>query len=713
MINQKRAYTDAFINAISPCFHSNSDFSIFADGIYWETLRDIGDPFETILKETLNQYCKAARFFGDDLKVLFSKAIPSFPSFLFAIAAKLKEQREYQSQVEILQIVGIAYLSLNHFPKHAAIELLIQTIDPDATPKQLTDALIISDEDTPYIPQIIFQDLCRIGENFELHKTSNKQKLIEYRYLVLGTFQIFLKYYFDLLVCAQSDDIAEHIDQIFSELFASLQNVEQTLWASVPNFQIVQVQINHIIEQNKRPYFFKTRLELLKAYNPLIRERDKANDQLLQQQLHEWQALSTRKQVFFLQAVDVCRSKKNVIFLLKQLYTLNRKKFFELEKHVEEYHFRNKYKNLYVLIHSLSAASKKKKSRPIREIPEENLNVYPDIRSWGPHLENFYQQVTMSGALSEKELPVFFQGFAESALQMLREKEITTETSEKFKQTVNGLMEDCVQRSSLNKQEVKIFQNQIDREMQDVEKVDLKQRKGKIDSIGLVLVQAQKKQEEYEQLFRNALPVQLIVNYEGDRITFTIEDIILLPLPNRQKEKLLETYVPSLIPEAMMMAIYNLCLTTPDGPEVTASVYDIGKYAHLQINKLIQLLEPAQGFHHFLEKPIIRVVHNQEMFKMTLREFFSLPLSSQEQDPDEDHFAQHIKYLKLRAVNNHFPVYAYEIIVNNLDKLARVKYTQYFNIFQGNQFEYSKMEAVVGLLKNGGLERLRLPESEK
>ncbi len=710
MINQQTAYTDGFITAIGPTFQNNPSFSTFADGVYWESLRDIGTPFEEILENTLNNYCKAANFFGDDLKLLFAKTIQFFPSFIFAIAARLQKQGEYRAHVERLQMAGIACLSLNHFPRQAAIELFMKAIDPHATPKKLTDLLIISNKSKPYIPQVVFHDLSMIGAQFALSKTNNKQKLIEYQYLILGFFQIFLKYYFDLLAQAQTDEIADHIDQIFSGFFVSLQNVDKKIWATIPNFNIVQVQIDHIIEQNKPPHCFKTRFDFLKAYNPLIRERNKVSDPILQQQLQEWQGFSLKKLVLFLHTIHVFKGKKHVVFLLAQLYTLNKKLFFTLEKHVAEYHFRNKYKDLYTLIQSLPFVSKKTRLKQPKEIPQEDPNIYPDIRNWGPHLEKFYQQVTMAGVLSEEELPVFFKGFAESALQMLQEKEITKETSTKFRKTVNGLMEDCIQRSSLNKQEVKIFQKQIDREMQDIEAVERKERTKKIDSIGLVLVQAQKKQEEYEQLFRESLSIQLIVNYEGDRITFTVEDVILLPLPNRQKERLLETYVPSLISDTMMMAIYNICLTSPDGPEVTASVYDIGKYAHLKIDKLSQLLEPGQGFDYFLQKPIVRFRYNNETLKVTLYEFFQFPLSSQEQAPDEERFTQHLKYLKIRVVHHEFSVYAYEIIVNNLDKLPQVKYTQYFNIFRNDQLEHSKMEAVVGLWKNGELEKLQIHE---
>ncbi|MBF0289568.1 MAG: hypothetical protein HQM14_17275 [SAR324 cluster bacterium] len=730
MTDHQPTYTSAFIAAIQPAFEGNPYFSEFRDNIYWEKFRNLDTPFEKILTETLDKYCKAAKFFEGDLQILFDKSIQSFPSFLFVIAAQLSAVQKHKLFAETIQIVGVACGSLNHFPNQTGIELFVESIDPEANSEKLAEQLFNDDSTQPHLPKVLFDDLSLIGESFKLNQTNNKQTLIEYRYLVSGFIRIFLKYYFDLLAHAQNDEMAEHIDQIFVDFFKYIKKADEKIWPMIPNFNILEVQMNHIVAQNKPPHFFKKRFEYLETCNPLIRKKDDLSDSLLQNQLKQWQVFSTKKLLLFLNTVNFCIGRAYAWFLLLQLHQRNTQHFLTLENHISQYNFGNKYADLLNLTQNFSSPRNKARRQTTQILTEvktktenpsqikhitpkqkkEDPNISLDIRSWGPYLAQFHQQVTMAGVLSEEELPVFFRGFAIAALQMLREKKVTPETSRKFKQTVNNLMEGCIQRSSLGKQEVKVFQKQIGREMMNVRTVDFKKRAEKIDSIGLVLVQAHRKQEEYEQSFRQALPIQLTVNYEAERITFTVEDVLLLPLANRQKERLLEAYVPTLISDITMKAIYNLSLTMPDGPGVTTSIYDIGKYANLKIQKLRALLETSQRLKYFLNKPIVLLKHNKKTLQITIEQFFQFPLSSHEQQPDADRFDQHMQYLKRQKEKNLFPIYAYEILANNLDAIPQVKYSQYFTIFPNNKFQQSKLESIIMLWQTKALEDLIVQE---
>ena len=308
-------------------------------------------------------------------------------------------------------------------------------------------------------------------------------------YLTSGLLLIFLKYYFELFNQASNDEIVKHIDRIFLPLLASIKQQENQIWPGADDQAVMEVQIEYMIDQNNPPYFFKDRFALLKTYHPLIRERNDTSSPLYQQQLAMWLNFSIFKLILFANTIHACKGPRYVTFLLSRLQQLNKPQFTTLVDYLAEPETRKKYNHLYLLIQRLVPIKKGAVLSQELMAPEpEDPNVYPDIQSWGPYLQKFHQQIAMSGMLSEEELPIFFKGFAESALEMLQEKEITEETHAKFRNTLNGLMEECVERSSLNVQEVKIYQKQIDREMAGVQEVDFDERAQKIDSIGMVVV---------------------------------------------------------------------------------------------------------------------------------------------------------------------------------------------------------------------------------
>ena len=171
----------------------------------------------------------------------------------------------------------------------------------------------------------------------------------------------------------------------------------------------------------------------------------------------------------------------------------------------------------------------------------------------------------------------------------------------------------------------------------------------KLIALGWWLCEARKKQTEYEDCYREALPIELSLAEDEDKVTFTVENLLLLSLPNRQKERFLETYVPSHISDMMMMAIYNLNLTNTDGADVADSVYDIGKNTKLKTAKLIYLLKQSKGFESFAEKPLLLIELNNEAFKISIQDFFLFPLSSNQKVSEKKYFTQHLQYLRLQT----------------------------------------------------------------
>ncbi|MBF0277808.1 MAG: hypothetical protein HQM13_08460 [SAR324 cluster bacterium] len=703
---------DALIAAILPSFDESPAMSQYAEGAYWEQIRDLGIPLERILRTTVGNYRNASPLFEDskgDAKRQMEKVLLLLPSFLFSIAAQLSKDKQNLPLAKELALAGTVHFLHHEKPGNEAAECFMQTLNLNDSTSELSEKL--RNAENNYLPRLILGDFYLIRKFLHFPKTSSKHEMIERQFLNSGLLLIFLKYYFELLNLAPNDEIAEHVETIFLRLLVSLKRQEKRVWSGVSNRMILEVQVEHAIEQNKAPFFFKDRFSLMKSYFPSVRARNDSKSPLYHKQLQKWQGFSISKLILFANMINTCKGPRHLKHLLVQLHRLNPDQFFALADHLTLAEARKKHNDLFLLMMSLPPMKKRNagmRSRKDKLPVPQDPNHYPEVQSWGPFLKKFHDRIHMSGMISEEELPTFFKKFAESALGMLQEKEITAETLSKFKNTLNGLMQECLERSSLNGKEVRIYQNQIDREMEGVEDADFDERAQKIDSIGLVLCEASKKQQEYEQLYRDALPIELTLSEEEKRVQFTIEKLLLLPLPNRQKERILESYVPSLISDMMMMAIYNMNLTNPDGAEVSDSVFDLGKSAKLRTGKLIHLLEQAKGFESLAEKRLVPLRFENDEFKISVREFFLFPLSPDQKNSKSEIFPQHLRYLRMLTNRNAFPLYLFEIILNNLVFFPLVNYKQSFDIFEEGELNETKLEDLVGIWKREGWDKWRV-----
>lgn len=712
---------DIFLKTLKQMLQGQPGFQSLALGSNLDVLKELEKPFEKSLSATIGKYSQVSpviQSLQGRLAEQFREIIQEFPTFVLFAAAQLRNDPKYQTFIRDLQIAAIGCLISNGLPRAEAAVDFVKAIDAELDSKTLHDELFNKSKGHAYLPQKVFWDLYLIGKYFHLLPTTSKNELIETKFLVQGIFYVFFKYYFDLMALAPNDTVATHIDEIFSNFFVSIRNSERKYWGNIANVDILQVQLEHIIAQNKPPCFFRDRFDLLKIYNPMLRQRDDSSSRLLKEQIQTWGTFTCKKQVLFLSLVNNCKGTKYCSYLMLQLYKLNQETFFELEAYLQQHQEQRRYTDLYVLIKRLPVLRKSGASHAVQASHAKSAtektavnfndpNIDPDVRNWGKYLKKFHKIITKDGQLGEDQIPIFFKGFAEASSQMLREKKVTQKTAKDFKKSMDHLMIQFVKRSGVSKQELKIYQNHLEEEMEDLSSSEYDNRAKKIDNIGSLLLTIKNKEIQYEDLYREALTYQLRIMHQSSRIEFTVEEVLLLPLPNRQKERLLETFVPGILSDLMMTAIYNLRLSAPDTPDCTASIYDIGKYSKLKTEKLLQLLEASRGFDALLDREIIPIEFNNNTINFNIREFFTLPLSSKKKQPDEEWYSQHMEYLKYQTERNEFAVSSYEIIQNNVAELPTIDYTKYFRIFHHGKFQESTMEALIGLWQNSGLDKLR------
>ena len=648
-----------------------------------EHLRDEGlerNFLEILLEKVVQGYeesssavCRLRGNYTPQLQII----LQLFPSFFFSMATQLRIAGKHHALSKELQIVGIIYLTSSGCPGQNVIQFFLDDIQSKADTTLLHERHVSQAKRAASYSQTICEELYLFGKYFSLNKTTSKRELIENQYIVQGVFNILLKYYFDLLALAVNDTIAEYINVIFSNLFIYIRNKAKKYWSDLANADIIQVQLQHIVEQNNPPYFFRNRFDLLKTYHPLLYPEENEKSKLLEKQLESFESFSLKKLVLFVHVVCLCQGEKYASSLLFHLHQFKEAQFFQLEHYLEQNQSQRNYNALLRLTQRLPIIRKITPTKPkAPRLQLDNPNIDPDIRCWGQYLKNFYRSVLKAWDVSEEEIPVFFKQFAEESLLLLREKQVTQQTSMRFKRALDQLVQQFLKRVSLHQQEIQIYQKQINEELINIETVDFEERRQKIDNIGGVLIDAKQKEQQYEQLYKEALPIQLVVNYNNQRHTFSIEEVLLLPLPNRQKERLLETYVPRMISDQMMRALYNLKLSRSAIAENHTSIYDMGKYPKLKTGKLLQLLETSRGFEALIEREIIPIMFNNHIIKITVRNFFTFPLFPKNSQSGEEWTAQHMQYLKLQMDNNEFPVSAYEIIVNNLYRFPRREYSE-------------------------------------
>ena len=109
-----------------------------------------------------------------------------------------------------------------------------------------------------------------------------------------------------------------------------------------------------------------------------------------------------------------------------------------------------------------------------------------------------------------------------------------------------------------------------------------------------------------------------------------------------------------------------------------------------------------------LNEKIVPIGFNKNPDHLTIGEFLQLPLGEKKLiDKDEDHFKEHILYLKKAIEDKVFPAKKFKLILEILPEIEKAKFKKYFKIFVHGNFEEPTFMAVISLWTNNALKNLK------
>lgn len=336
--------------AFKELLSNNQLSSHYAEQLFASMDDSVKNDLTSILQTTIQRYSaipviSAVLDDSTDPKAHLQAVIDILPTTFFLISNDLYKEAVHFKSAKLLQIAGIAATITRSPSQDAHIRLFAESISPDDTLEELMQKAVDPETDPAYLPKIIFNDFSLIRKFYKnLVLTKDIHELIDMMFGFQGLLQIFLKYYFELLCAAKTDDAALHIDRIFSNLFATLKYQEIKYWNNYSDSRTLQNELFHIIKMDtpsqRHPVLRKHLFDSLKQYNPIIkdaRSRYSAPDvrQIHMGQLDAYNSLTVPRMAILLRTVGRCKGRSNMVYLLSQTLKSQNQKLFELNKLVQ------------------------------------------------------------------------------------------------------------------------------------------------------------------------------------------------------------------------------------------------------------------------------------------------------------------------------------------------------------------------------------------
>ena len=612
------------------------------------------------LESCTNQYSLIPDIEGREKKpgtknTQLQNILKTIPSFIFVICNELDKQPDYRDHSRSLRISGIASYIAEKSNFTLNVSLFLKHINPEDELDILEEKITDLNSSHSYFPKILHQDFLLMTKNHQQFKSAKSSHfLIEILYYFTGIKQIFIKYYFNLLCKAQNDIVATHINNIFSQLFTDLNELERKYWNQYKNGQRLQKRLYNTIEKdsedNRHIELRKHVFESIKSFNPVIQDGSTKNPatedrKLLMSQLAQFHSLSFSRLVLLLNTIQEGKGKNHITFLLSHMFRTNNEKLFQLSDHLSQTdNEQNKELNriftsflrkmprskgrsahlekagktsmesVYKTAESLRKTYVKKSltsSKGKRGITHDHIPKFLENR-----LEKLYERVKIEGALTKDQIPEYLSKFVDSAetvISVIPESDHKP-VVEEFLESTAEILRDISDKGQLTTEEVQTYKTNIEEKAENLDTPDVKKRTEIVDEIGVTLTDA---------------------SYESDK---------------REKAKRVDS---------------------------------------------------------FLSKELIPYGLDKKAKRMSIKDFFTFPFGDYQGPEDDDWFGYHMRYLQLAVKANKLDKSNFVKIFSMLSSIPQVRYKKYFNIFPNNQFEETTFMAVYDLWQNRAFEKLK------
>ncbi len=722
---------------------TNHQFGQIAVGPMMQILTKIVGPTWKLLQINIDRYLQvpsvASSMPGDKYSVPgWQAASEIFPTFPLVAATQLKSQSNYVDigQQLLLGVIGSVVTQYQKQQTHTTLFLKDINLNIDLGKEQSA-----RDEEKNYLPRLVLGDLMLITARLNLKTSTQRDEIIEHYYCMQGISQLFLRYYFDLLVAGRSDEIAQHIDNIFFNFFANFHLKEQQYWQGYANSDRLKAQLLDIIEKNapatRHPVLRNHCFEQLNSLHPIIhdggsRKMRASTKNLLEKQLFEFQSFSLTQIALWLRAVGLLKDSTYLRYLVIQLAKTAPQKLTALM----EYYKSTPDSNLSsaALMEVITPIARQiapakpagppktqvvqgEEAKRLRKAQQNLANRKPGAtytsdqlgNYFKKYLEKLYASVRKEGAMTQDDIAAHLARFQQKFLEVAKKAVITKQEKEEFEESIEETFQSLT--TSLPKADAGEYQQAIQEEMTDLENVDIEERAQKVETIGHVVTAAAEMSERIQEaddtneLYQQALALEIQVDDDPKHVT-SIGNLLDQPIVLAEKIRFLLRYVPDHISIEMHKVIEEVqfrCGRSSGNP------INIFKGNTLLEKTLIRQLFPQHPFKEILQKEIIPILPEVGKPRITVRDFFTFPFAQKKKGPPEDEwFNQHYFYLDMARDEGELSEANHKVLVENQENFSRLQYKKYFNIVRKKKFEDTTFMAVYSLWKTNGIDKFRV-----
>lgn len=670
----------------------------------------------------------------DKLYQLLSEIFPTFP---FVISSQLKTQPTHLEIGQQLQICEIGSTVIQYHENLPHIQQFLQHADASV---EIAKPVPKDSEEKPYLPRLVYRDLIFIAKGLNWKPSPKRHEMIEHLYCINGVSQVFLRYYFDLIVSAGTDDLAQYIHQIFFNFFANIRLQELQYWknySSKTKSQIEQIINKDALHRHpvlRRPFF-----EQLAAFHPIIhdggqRQMTMTMKTLLDKQLAEFREFSLKKMGSFLYTVAKCKDPEYPRYLILQVVKENPKKI------VEFYQFCQSPDALapippeleQVLTPIVQQIAPQAKSQPVTIVEDEttrrqkkaqqNMQKRANVAAMTSdqlegHLQRYlnklYEKAAKKGALNKDNVSKYLARMSKDATELIQRPNITLEEKKVFEESIDDILQQI--GGQLNESEMEEFQGEVRTTMEGFEEANIEERVEKIEELGSMINAASEmsslklEADETQKIYTDSLSVKLQID-DNPAHVMTIREFLEQPITLKEKMQYLQTHTPDPISIQTMQVIERKQKSCSQGSVNPVSIF---KGNSLLPKALARQLFPENDFSKLLKKQIIPILPDEGQPLIAVREFFTLPFAENRKGPSEpgEWFKQHIFYLELARDDGKLSAEDLQSLMENLENFSTLEYKKYFNIVRRKRFEDTAFMAVYSLWQNNGLDKLRIPSA--
>ena len=622
-----------------------------------------------------------------DPNVLLKSIFEKNSLFAFSISHLLNRDPKHQDLARRFLIAVILSVLYSTEDPETASRFFLDTLDKDADLQTLNDQVFQPGEGTPALLKRLYLDLIAFAKNqFVFKSTKNLLELIEIQFCFQGIDSIFLRFYFQLLSLTSQDTVSTHLDAVFSRIFTLIRLEEIKYWKTYPNYQVLQSKIYHIIQMNahskRHPQLRKEIFNKLSEYLPIIHDGSKrrvtaGTNDLLRKQLTLFQEMSIVRIKLLISMVQKLKGDGYTIYLLTHLFKSKQDKYSELQGYLKQSAEKSDQYLAQLAeslaerfaavqsarqsdeqpskgkraVHSNSGRTAETRKNLAQKSPQGKVLTQHDIteflKNW---LEKLLQRAKIEGALTYDQLPKYLAQFAEAAEPVMTQisQSRQEELVEAFNSSTDEILDNFTAKGNITQEQAEQFKAQIHKKTDTLKSLPANEADEEVEEVENSNSASQEPPTEARPASETAPAVEE-------------------PLPVKESQT-----------------------ETPSQPANTPPAD-----------------EEPQNFDQILQSEKITIGFGDKSPKMTLSDFFTLPLGERSGPNEDDWFGFHKKYIRVAVDKGVVKTEVLEVLDEMANQLPKLIYIKYFNIFPTDELEETTLFAVHDIWASGALQNMR------